>query len=181
MKNILLTIIPLALLLMVKPLSTHAQEISCNELQKIQITDSNRETILKKHKDAIYRCAGITSKDSLLLSITDLPTIAKHGAISNIPSQTIGDLIKELSLIKAEPEYDDAKEMAVFVFESIDKKIDVKEKQKVSRALILLTLDNAFVKLDPDRLINYIFSPACEGLTYQQGVTKFLEQQKKKR
>ncbi len=43
MKNILLTIIPLALLLMVKPLSTHAKEISCHELQKIQISDSNRE------------------------------------------------------------------------------------------------------------------------------------------
>lgn len=178
--NIYTIISLLGVLMFTTPSLNQVQEMSCEELSKIEITDSNRETILKKHKTDIYKCAGITREDSIVLTTTELPIIA-NGVISKTPSKTIGDFIKELNLIKAMPEYDDAKEMAVFVFESIDKKIDVKEKQKVSRALILLTLDNAHVKMDPDQLINYIFSPACEGLTYLQGLTKFLEQQKEKK
>ncbi|MEN5087999.1 hypothetical protein ABE426_16150 [Sphingobacterium faecium] len=34
-------------------------------------------------------------------------------------------------------------------------------------------------KLDANQLINLIFSPACKGLTYEQGFLKFAEQQKK--
>lgn len=181
MKSLFSTLSFLGIFMFSIPSLSHAQEISCDELQKIQITDSNRETILKKYQRAIYKCAGITREDSLLLSITELPTIAKHGAISNVPSKTIGDLINELHLIKAEPEYDDVRDMANFVFENIDKKIDVKDKQRASRALTLLTMGGGHVKIDSNQLIAYIFSPTCKGLTYQQGYMKFLEQQKKRK
>ncbi|TDQ79756.1 hypothetical protein [Sphingobacterium yanglingense] len=181
MKNISTTVSLLGILTFWAPSLSQAQEISCDELKKIQITDSNRETILKKYKDAIYRCAGITSKDSLLLSISELPTIAKHGAISNVPSKTIGDLINELHLIKAEPQYDDVRDLANFVYENIDKKIDIKDKQKVIQPLTMLAVNGDDEKLDANQLIDYLFSPACKGLTYQQGYIKFLELQKKKK
>ncbi|WP_164126418.1 hypothetical protein [Sphingobacterium luzhongxinii] len=51
--------IVLGMLMMIRPLTAQAQEISCEELSKIQITDSNRETILKKYQRAIYKCAGV--------------------------------------------------------------------------------------------------------------------------
>ncbi|UPZ35814.1 hypothetical protein MUB18_17060 [Sphingobacterium sp. PCS056] len=77
---------------MVKPLSTHAKEISCDELQKIQISDSNRETILKKYQRAIYKCAGITYADSIEFIPIALSTIAKHGPTKNVQSKAIGHM-----------------------------------------------------------------------------------------
>ncbi|MDR2284352.1 MAG: hypothetical protein LBE37_14130 [Sphingobacterium sp.] len=166
---------------MIKPFTTQAQEISCDELKKIQITDSNRETILKKYKSAIYRCAEITREDSLLFTVIELPLIAKHGAVTNIRSNTIGDVIKELYLMKAESEYDDLSKTMAFVIDYVNKKIDVKDKQKAIQPLTMLALKGGDEILDPNQFINYIFSPACKGLTYQQGYMKFLELQKKKK
>lgn len=179
-KWIFTTVIFLTFLIFSAASLGQVKEITCDELSKIKITDSNRETIIQKYKSAIYRCAGITREDGFVLSISELPNIAKYGAISNVPSKTIGDLINELNLIKTQPEYEDTRELAVFVFENIDKKIDVKDKQKGHRALTLLALQDRN-KVNPDQLIDYIFSPACKGLTYQQGYMRFLEQQKKEK
>lgn len=75
MKSLISTLSFLGIFMFSMPSLSYAQEISCDELKKIQITDSNRETILKKYQRAIYKCAGITREDSLVLSISGSPSV----------------------------------------------------------------------------------------------------------
>lgn len=181
MKSIFTTVSLLGILTFWAPSLSHAQEISCDELQKIQITDSNRETILKKYQRAIYKCAEITSADSVMIKIVGLSNIAKHAPVSNVPSKTIGELIKEVHLMKKEPEYTEVSKSLEFTYTHLKKTIDIKDKQKAIQPLTTLAAKADGQNIDPISLINYIFSPACKGLTYERGFLKFAEQQKKKK
>ncbi len=173
--------IVLGMLMMIRPLTAQAQEISYEELSKIQITDSNRETILKKYQRAIYKCAGVTSADSVMIKIVGLSNIAKHAPVSDVPSKTIGELIKEFHLMKKEPEYTEVSKSLEFAYTHLKKTIDIKDKQKAIQPLTTLANKADGQNIDPISLINYIFSPACKGLTYEQGFLRFAEQQKKKK
>ncbi|TJZ63289.1 hypothetical protein FAZ15_03120 [Sphingobacterium olei] len=178
MKNTFSVLTISAFLSFFAPDQIKAQEISCEDLRKIEINASNREAITTKYQNAIYECAGITRADSIALLSIELSTVAKHGPASNNPSKTIGDLIRELQLMKTEPEYEDIKELSVFIFEHINKIIDIKDKPNAVKPLTMLaSVEDE--NTDATQLVNYIFSPACKGLTYQEGYQKFLKLYKK--
>lgn len=179
MNNILVSLLIVSVFqIFFVPNQIEAQEISCEDLKKIELKASNREAITAKYQNSIYKCAGITREDSIALLSIELSTIAEHSPASNKPSKTIGDLIRELLLMKAEPGYEDMKELSVFMFEHIDKIIDIKDKPNAIKPLAMLAAVQE-VDTDPSELVNFIFSPACKGLTYQQGYQKFFKQYKK--
>lgn len=145
--------------------SVKAQTISCEELSKITITESNRESLLKKHQNSIFKCAGFSQQDQIDSRMLPLETIAKYGPATDKPSRTIGDLIKELKLMKALPGFDDATLVTTFATTERNNKINIKDKKKHSRPLGVLAVNNG---VPPEVLIDFIFSPVCKNLTYQQ-------------
>lgn len=181
MRNIFLIPVLASILLTAVPLLSQAQTISCDDLQKIQITASNREVIIKKYKSAIYRCAGVTYADSLVLNLVTLDLLSKHASVSNVIPKTIGDLVREIQLVKTDPQYNDLREVMVFYAEYMTKKITIEDKQEVIGPLTILATVAGNEVIDPNLLINYVFSPACKGLTYQEGYQKFLAQYKPKK
>lgn len=161
------------LLILFLPLLTIAQEISCEELKNIKITESNRNSVIKKYNNQILKCSEMSKEDSIaLLSGFDLITIAKYGPESNQPSSTIGNLITELKLMRQNPEYESLRELAVFVHTKSNEIIKQEDKELYRNALMLYAMTNDS-KIDPKKLIDYIFSNSCRGLTYTLGIQKF--------